>query len=259
MPKYPFTPSFINDKDFIIKVCASTHKQDRHSRENRGIISFMTDQYNLDILFFMADELKSDHKFILQLINEYNIPMLRYCADKYSDDETIVSLSLEKDGMLLRYASNRLRKDSKICKIAVEENGSAIEYCINATNELIKISIRKTRGRIFTYLSEGTRSDYNIIVYTLSFTTYKNIINDVRGIYYNSSHYESKKIVLKQYMIQDKNTRHNIVHNFYLVMKKMKDKIYEKGIHKLINEYCDFSFSSYFLPILTKALNIGFS
>ena len=268
-------PELLDNGSFIIKTCKICCNEDKY------------------ILHYMSERLKSDPEFLKVLINEYKIPVIKYCAEKLRNDYYLVKKSVKINGMLLEYASDFLRCDYEICITAVRQNGNAIQFCnitsdslicktINPTCEYIAINndtivlnaIKNSGGLAFSLIPNEYKSKLVIIAYTLAFTQYEYICDEIQlySDYYRYDIWTPK--ILKQNIRKHMGNYHNIVCNFYLVMfasKKYRRRyihggeehcaegeLYIDGIRKLIVNFCGFTTARLYLPFFTKAYDTGF-
>ena len=118
-------PELLDNKSFIIEICKICCNEDKY------------------ILHYMSERLKSDPEFLKVLINEYKIPVIKYCAEKLRNDYYLVKKSVKINGMLLEYASDFLRCDYEICITAVRQNGNAIQFCNITSDSLICKTINR--------------------------------------------------------------------------------------------------------------------
>ncbi len=73
-----------------------------------------------ETFIYASDRLRDNKKFVLNMIEEYNVPLIQYTSERLRDDKDVVIETVEKDSEQLKFASDKLRDDKEVVKAALK-------------------------------------------------------------------------------------------------------------------------------------------
>ena len=116
-------------------------------------------------LQYVKKELRENPEYIrLSIAHGYDSNSFKiHCMSKYRDDEELIKIAIERDGLNIKYASKRLRDNFEIAKLAIEHSSwnSVMEYLsprLRDNLELTLLDIKKSGGCGLRYYSRRIRN-----------------------------------------------------------------------------------------------------
>ena len=81
--------------------------------------------------------------------------VLRYAADRYRSDPSVLRAALQLDGLALRYASQKAKASRELVMVAVGHNGMALRYAADELKRDVKVTAAPVVGAMIQWLSSA--------------------------------------------------------------------------------------------------------
>jgi len=139
-------------------------KGDSIARQYRDFI-FKEAVQNVDVLQHVNETRRSDHRFMLLLIQE--IPTaLQYAAKELKRNFELVMAAIKKDGRALQYVGGDLKNNLDVVMAAVKSNALALEFASDdlKNNRDVVMAAVERNGRALQYASDDLRNDRDVVM-----------------------------------------------------------------------------------------------